>query len=189
MASDILAIVNHGIVSTARPGGIPQLIEPSAEVTVQKNDRSGTAGDPAHSSTPISFSHEAFTDRDGVRCPVQKCGGRMTVCAAEYDTRSGLESLVCTTCKHKGLRSREGVIPLFRGGHEFKFSYGPSTRTVTVRLSSASVNLWGTHGVSEEQLAKLAAEWTLLCGNTKKPVNLGIPAEEFADLYLYFCGK
>lgn len=113
----------------------------------------------------------------------------MKVRAGEYDSRSGLDSLICTKCGHRGLRSREGVIPLFRGGQEFKFSYGPSTRTVTVVLSSAAVNLWGTHGVNEEQLAKLAAEWTLLCGNTKKPVQLGIPSEEFADFYLYFCRK
>ena len=160
-----------------------------AEVTVQENDGSGAAGDPAAPSTPVSSLAQISKDSDGARCPVQKCDGRMKVCAGEYDGRSGLESLVCTTCKHRGLRSREGIIPLFRGGHEFKFSYGPSTRTITVVLSSAAVNLWGTHGVNEEQLAKLAAEWTLLCGNTKKPVQLGIPSEEFADFYLYFCRK
>lgn len=160
-----------------------------AEVTVQQNEGSGAAGDPATPSTPVPSLPQISTDSDGARCPVQKCDGRMKVCAGEYDSRSGLESLVCTKCGHRGLRSREGVIPLFRGGHEFKFSYGPSTRTVTVVLSSAAVNLWGTHGVNEEQLAKLAAEWTLLCGNTKKPVQLGIPSEEFADFYLYFCRK
>lgn len=42
--------------------------------------------------------------------------------------------------------------------------------------------------MTDEQLAKMAAEWTLLCGNLKKPVNLGIASEEFADFYLYFCG-
>jgi hypothetical protein len=165
------------------------VVQRTAEVTVQKDEFSGAAGNPATPSNPVPSPEQASKDPDGFRCPVHKCDGHMKVCAADYDIRSGLESLVCTKCKHLGLRSREGVIPLFRGGHEFKFSYGPSTRTVTVVLSSASVNLWGTHGVTEEQLAKLAAEWTLLCGNTKKPVHLGIPAEEFADFYLYFCRK
>ncbi|ULA58938.1 MAG: hypothetical protein LZF60_80333 [Nitrospira sp.] len=165
------------------------MVHRTAEVTVQGNECSGAAGDAAPPSTPVPCPEQILKDPDGSRCPVQKCDGRMKVCAAEYDSRSGLESLVCTKCKHRGLRSREGVIPLFRGGHEFKFSYGPSTRTVTVVLSSAAVNLWGTHGVNEEQVAKLAAEWTLLCGNTKKPVQLGLPSEEFADFYLYFCGK
>jgi len=165
------------------------MVQRIAEVTVHENEYSGAPGDPASPSIPLSSSDQVSQGSDGARCPVQKCDGRMKVCAAEYDTRSGLESLVCTKCEHRGLRSREGVIPLFRGGHEFKFSYGPSTRTVTVVLSSAAVNLWGTHGVNEEQLAKLAAEWTLLCGNTKKPVQLGLPSEQFADFYLYFCRK
>ena len=165
------------------------MVRRTAEVIVQEHEFSGVAGDPTHPSKPGPTPEQAPKDPDGLRCPVHNCAGRMKVCAGEYDTRSGLESLTCTTCEHRGLRSREGVIPLFRGGHEFKFSYGPSTHTVTVVLSSASVNLWGTHGVNEEQLAKLAAEWSLLCGNTKKPVHLGIPAVEFADFYLYFCRK
>jgi hypothetical protein len=109
--------------------------------------------------------------------------------AKGFDIRTGLELLVCPACGHRGFRSREGVILLFRGGYEFKFSYGPSLQTLTVVLSSASVNLWGTHGVTEEHLAKIAAEWSLLRGNTNKRVHLGIPAEEFADFYLYFCRK
>lgn len=156
---------------------------------MQEKECAGAAGDSATSSTSVPPSESIPAEPDGSRCPVQKCDGGMKVCAGEYDSRSGLESLVCTKCGHRGWRSREGVIPLFRGGHEFKFSYGPSTRTITVVLSSAAVNLWGTHGVNEEQLAKRAVEWTLLCGNTKKPVQLGIPSEEFADFYLYFCRK
>lgn len=156
---------------------------------MQGNEGSEAAGDPATPPTPVHFSAQISKDQDGPRCPVHTCDGRMKICAGAYDARSGLESLVCTKCEHRGLRSREGVILLFRGGLEFQFSYGPSTRTVTVILSSASVNLWSTHGVNEEQLARLAAEWTLLCGNTKKKVHLGIPAAEFADFYLYFCRK
>ncbi|CBK41967.1 protein of unknown function [Nitrospira defluvii] len=124
-----------------------------------------------------------------LRCPTHKCDGLLRTDASGYDPYTGLDVLVCTQCRHRGFRSREGVILLFRGGYEFKFSYGPSLQTITVVLSSASVNLWSTHGVNDEQLAKIAAEWSLLCGNTTKRVHLGIPAEEFADFYLYFCQK
>ena len=163
------------------------MVQRTAEVTVQQDECSGAAGDsgrPAPSPEQVPLA-----DPNALLCPVNKCSGLLKVNLADYDLRTGLDSLLCEKCGHRGFRSREGVIPLFRGGHEFKFSYGPSTRTLTVVLSSASVNLWGTHGVNEEQLAKLAIEWTLLCGNTKKPVHLGIPAEEFADFYLYFCRK
>ncbi|MCI1280285.1 MAG: hypothetical protein LKG23_15010 [Nitrospira sp.] len=122
-------------------------------------------------------------------CPIDKCEGILDADASGYNFRTGLEALVCTQCGHQGFRSRDGVILLFRGGYEFKFSYGPSVQMLTVVLSSASVNLWGTHGVTDEQLAKLAAEWILLRGNTVSRVHLGLPAEEFADFYLYFCQR
>ena len=41
--------------------------------------------------------------------------------------------------------------------------------------------------MNEDQLAKIAAEWALLCGNKIQRVHLGLPAEELADFYLYFC--
>ncbi len=133
-------------------------------------------------SVPISSDSSSV-----LLCPVHKCEGRLTGEASDYDVDSGLERLVCAACGHHGYRSRDGVMLLFRGGYEYKFSYGPSVQTITVLLSSASVNLLGTHGVQEDQLAKLAAEWSLLCGRKNQPVHLGIPAKEFADFYLYFC--
>ncbi|MCC2641366.1 MAG: hypothetical protein K0S45_1779 [Nitrospira sp.] len=120
-------------------------------------------------------------------CPINKCAGRLKGEISGDDPRTGLEGLVCAICGHRGFRSREGVMLLFRGGYEFKFSYGPSLQTITVLLSSGAVNLWSTHGVKEDQLAKAAAEWVLLQGYTTKRLNLAIDAEEFADFYLYFC--
>ncbi len=155
------------------------MVPRSAEVTVQQADSSGAA-DPT--SGPITSGVPST-----LRCPIHKCDGSLNNEASGYDSRTGLDSLVCATCGHRGFRSREGVILLFRGGYEFKFSYGPSLHTVTVVLTSASINLWSTHGVNEDQLAKMAAEWSLLCGKATRRVHLGIPAEEFADFYLYFC--
>jgi len=166
------------------------MVPRTAEVSVQQDECSGGGGNQISSADGASHSKQAFSSEihHALRCPVKKCLGLLKVSETDYDFRSGLETWVCSECGHRGFRSREGAIPLFRGGHEFKFSYGPSTHTITVVLSSAAVNLWGTHGVNEEQLAKMAAEWTLLCGNTQKPVNLGLPSEEFADFYLYCCG-
>ncbi|HAP41540.1 MAG TPA: hypothetical protein DCQ94_17550 [Nitrospira sp.] len=165
------------------------MVPRTAPVSVQQDEYSG-GGEPispapetSHSSPATSSEHHHV-----VRCPSRKCPGLLTVSERDYNFHSGLETWVCNACGHRGFRSREGVIHLFRGGYEFKFSYGPSTQTITVVLSSAAVNLWGTHGVNDEHLAKMAAEWTLLCGNTTTPVNLGLPSEEFADFYLYFCG-
>lgn len=126
-------------------------------------------------------------DASAPYCPINKCSGRLKTEASGYNSRTGLDVMVCTLCGHRGFRSREGVILLFRGGYEFKFSYGPSIQTISIVLSSAAVNLWGTHDVNDDQLAKIAAEWALLCGHTSRQIHLGIPAEEFADFYLYFC--
>ena len=161
----------------------------AAEVSLQESGssrREDQEGLPAAAAVPLPTPTQS-KDPAVLICPINKCSGSLKTDAKGYDSRTGLELLVCMACGHRGFRSREGVILLFRGGYEFKFSYGPSIQTLTVVLSSAAVNLWASHGVSDDQLAKLAAEWCLLCGNTKKQVHLGIPAEEFADFYLYYC--
>ncbi len=160
----------------------------TVQVTSQEN---GSSGD-AHSQELLAgvvpiLEPVISTGLVLVGCPVSKCAGLLRGDASGYDSRMGLEPMVCTLCGHRGFRSREGVLLLFRGGYEFKFSYGPSIHTITIVLSSAAVNLWGTHDVTDDQLAKIAAEWALLCGHTSKQVHLGIPADEFADFYLYFC--
>ncbi len=158
------------------------MVQRTAEVTVQQDDSSGAAGHRGIPAEAVPVPGLIASNGPAIlRCPIHKCDGSLKDDASGYDSRTGLESLRCARCGHRGFRSREGVILLFRGGYEFKFSYGPSLQTVTVVLSSASVNLWSTHGVNEDHLAKIAAEWSLLCGNRTKRVHLGIPAEEFAD--------
>ena len=148
---------------------------------VNKNHQDIASGQSAVPAPPLP------ADPPAPRCPVNKCSGRLRTEASGYNSRTGLELMICTLCGHRGFRSRDGVILLFRGGYEYKFSYGPSIQTLNIVLSSAAVNLWGTHDVSDDQLAKIAAEWALLCGHTSRQIHLGIPAEEFADCYLYFC--
>ncbi|GMV50213.1 hypothetical protein FBQ96_02830 [Nitrospirales bacterium NOB] len=135
-----------------------------------------------------SVEAEAMEGRASVdRCPVRSCEGRLTVDARAYDARTGLDTVVCPSCGHRGFKSREGVLLLFRCGSDYQFSYGPSVKTITVALSSAAVNLWSTHGVSADQLAKMAAEWGLVCGRPSQRVRLRISEPDFADCYLYFC--
>ncbi|MBI4000943.1 MAG: hypothetical protein HY348_04075 [Nitrospira defluvii] len=160
----------------------------TAQVTSHEN---GSSGDERNQGIPAGAiavpGQTPPADPSVLGCPINKCDGRLRADASGYDSRTGLEPMVCTRCGHRGFRSQEGVILLFRGGYEFKFSYGPSVQTITIVLSSAAVNLWSTHDVTDDQLAKIAAEWALLCGHTSRQVHLGIPAEEFADFYLYFC--
>ena len=189
MRSDILAIVNHGAVAVMDRWGDPNMVRRAAEVSVQQDECSGGGSKPIGPALCIGPSSLASSS-DGcqlVRCPVKQCDGLLTASERDYHFRTGLETWICSVCGHQGYRSREGVIPLFRGGHEFKFSYGPSTHTITV-VPVPHPSTWGTHGVNEEQLAKMAAEWALLCGNIKSAVHLGLPSEEFAEFYLYFCG-
>ena len=160
----------------------------TARVTSQKDGFSGKEQPQGLPPEPLGISGSTVpAHTSSPRCPVNKCAGFLRSEASAYDPRRGLELMICPTCGHRGFRSREGVLLLFRGGYEFKFSYGPSIQTITIVLSSAAVNLWSTHDVKDDQLAKIAAEWALLCGRTDKQVHLGIPAEEFADFYLYFC--
>jgi hypothetical protein len=160
----------------------------TARITPKDNGRSedwDQLNMPAPSvSVPASVTSN---DSSGLLCPINKCAGRLNGDISRYDSRTGLEELVCHLCGHRGFRSRDGAILLFRGGYEYKFSYGPSLQTITVVLSSGAVNLWSTHGVNDDQLAKVAAEWVLLRGYTTKRLHLAIDAEEFADFYLYFC--
>ncbi len=158
------------------------------KVTSQKH---GSFGEEPGQGTPpeiIEVDQAQTADGlSGISCPVNKCDGRLSAGASGFDARTALESLVCPLCGHRGLRSRDGVVLLFRSGYEFKFSYGPSVQTITIILSSAAVNLWSTHDVMDDHLARVAAEWALLCGHTDKQIHLGLPAAEFADFYLYFC--
>ena len=105
---------------------------------------SGGGSKPIGTSLCIGPSSPGLPSSDGcqlVRCPVKQCDRLLTASERDHHFRTGLETWICSVCGHQGgiAHGRESC-PLFRGGHEFKFSYGPSTHTITVVLSSASVN-------------------------------------------------
>ena len=136
----------------------------------------------ASSSSPSNGAETHVRER---RCPVAGCQGTLELDSHADDSTSGLYILLCPQCGHRWFQSREGLLLLFRSGGEYKFSYGPSVETLTVTLTSAAINLLSTHGVQEDRLAILAAEWTLLRGNRTKPVRLAIDSGDFTEFYLY----
>jgi hypothetical protein len=71
---------------------------------------------------------------------------------------------------------------VFRSGEQYVFAVGDSTKTFTVRLSSAAIGLFKSHGIGADDLARIAARWAL--GRGMKTVTLELTSEEFTDLYL-----
>jgi hypothetical protein len=76
----------------------------------------------------------------------------------------------------------ERLILIFRSGEEYVFTMGDSTMTLPVRLSSAAIGLFKSHGMGADDLAHLAAQWALRRNMTS--VDLALSNEHFTELYL-----
>ncbi|HEX2055554.1 MAG TPA: hypothetical protein VHF07_03615 [Nitrospiraceae bacterium] len=57
---------------------------------------------------------------------------------------------------------------------------------LTVALSSEAIALFKSHHIAADELARQAAEWTLLRGSATGTVTLGLQHEELAAFYWYF---
>jgi hypothetical protein len=82
-------------------------------------------------------------------------------------------------------KSPEGWYPLhlvFRSGDQYVFTIGESTQTIAVRLSSAAIGLFQSHGLGADDVARLAARWGL--GRGVITVDLNVKNEDFTALYL-----
>ena len=98
-------------------------------------------------------------------CPTTECGQLMEPdYRPGYDRRTGLESLHCERCGHRGMKARDGVQLLFTGQHEYVFTYGPSLSYLKIVLSTVALNLFKVQGLAPSQLAGHVAEWALLMG-------------------------
>ena len=121
-------------------------------------------------------------------CPAVGCDGKMAV---EPDMKSldgtGLESLKCATCGHRGFRSQGGIQTLFGGRHEHLCSYGPSLLTLTVVFSAAALTLFRNRGLNSTEAAIYAAHWTLLTGQLGGTVHLLSETSGLARCYEHFC--
>lgn len=71
---------------------------------------------------------------------------------------------------------------VFRGGEDYVFAVDDSSNTLCVRLSSAAIGLFKSHGIGAEDLALLAARWAHGCRITS--VDLALTGEDLTELYL-----
>jgi hypothetical protein len=51
---------------------------------------------------------------------------------------------------------------VFRGGHEYVFTHGETTKLLTVTLSNTAIKLFDKYEVTADDLAKQAVEWALV---------------------------
>ncbi|MEP7153024.1 MAG: hypothetical protein ABI856_15050 [Nitrospira sp.] len=121
-------------------------------------------------------------------CPAIDCDGVMAV---EPTMKSldgtGLESLTCAACGHRGFRSQGGIQTLFGGRHEHVCSYGPSLLTLTVVFSGAALRLFRDRGLNPTEAAVYAAHWTLLSGQVGGTVHLLSETPALTRCYEHFC--
>jgi hypothetical protein len=104
----------------------------------------------------------------------------------ESGTRTALQHLRCPGCAHRGMRALGGLQLRSAAEHDFLVSYGPTPSFITVKLSSAAVDLFRAHGVAPDQLAIYAAEWALIMGQRSGRVNLGGDNLALSACYEYF---
>lgn len=130
---------------------------------------------------------ETMNTVEGPKCPQFECNGKMqSNPMANVAPFIGLQQVCCTHCDHQGMVSREGVQLLFRGGHEYLFSYGNSVTTLTVVLTGNTIDVFQSHGLGPDILAKRAAEWALLKGQCTGTVHL-LESTIFAEFYRHYC--
>ena len=138
----------------------------------------------------IVRSHETLetvSTVEGPRCPQFECTGKMqTNPMANVAPFISLQQVCCTHCDHQGMVSREGVRLLFRGGHEYLFGYGNSVTTLTVVLTAHAIDVFRSHGLGPDILAKQAAEWALLKGQCTGTVRLSLENAIFPEFYRYY---
>jgi hypothetical protein len=91
----------------------------------------------------------------------------------------------CPSCRKAAWVGCDSLCLVFRSGDHYVFAVGESTTTLTIRLSSAAIGLFKSHGIGADDLARIAARWALCRG--MKAVTLELTSKEFTDLYLSVC--
>jgi hypothetical protein len=122
-------------------------------------------------------------------CPLAMCHREMQPMTSRdhggYDPTTGLRYIHCPTCGHIGMVAVGGVQLIYRLAHQYVLTYNPYRSTITVVLPSRSIALCQTYGLDAEVLAKRAAEWTLLSGNSSGTLTLLPERQEFLDFHGY----
>lgn len=101
-------------------------------------------------------------------CPTVTCTREMSPDGEFHhggkNATTGLLHLRCGVCGQQGLVASEGVHLVFRAGHHFCFTYGTTPAQITVMVEANVVSSYKWLGMTEEMLARSAAEWMLLRG-------------------------
>lgn len=120
-------------------------------------------------------------------CPRLGCDGRMqSDSTMGLILGTGLQVLRCSTCKHRGYRSLEGLRVLFGTRHKHVCTYGPSIQSLTVVFSGAALGLFQKEGLCPTQSALYAARWTLLGGQRAGTLHLFSESPAFVQCYTHF---
>ena len=122
-------------------------------------------------------------------CPLPRCCREMQPKTSRYhagqDATTGLRYVHCPTCGHIGMVAAGGVQLIYGLAHKYVLTYDPYRSTITVVLPPRSIALCQTYGLDAEALAKRAAEWTLLSGNSSGTLTLLPEQQEFLDFHGY----
>ena len=118
-----------------------------------------------------------------LQCPT--CAPANIATVASPQPRLQLMGWRCPSCRKAAPVGCESLCLVFRSGEQYVFAVGDSTKTFTVRLSSAAIGLFKSHGLGADDVARIAARWAL--GRGMDTVTLELSSEEFTDLYLSVC--
>ncbi|MEX5218502.1 MAG: hypothetical protein AB7G68_05960 [Nitrospiraceae bacterium] len=77
---------------------------------------------------------------------------------------TGLTHIRCPQCGHAGLMAGEGLHLVFRAGQQYCFTFGTIPAHLTVSITTEAIFAYQWLGLSQETLARYAAEWLLLLG-------------------------
>lgn len=70
----------------------------------------------------------------------------------------------CPRCGHSGLTAREGLHLVFRAGQEYCFTFGSTPAYLSVWVTTEAMVAYSSLGLTQDMLARHAAEWLLLWG-------------------------
>ncbi len=101
-------------------------------------------------------------------CPNLTCAKEMGPDGESHDdgmnAAAGLLYLRCGDCGQRGMVASDGLHLVFRAGHHFCFTYGTTPAQITVMVDANVASSYKWVGLTEEVIARRAAEWMLLRG-------------------------
>jgi hypothetical protein len=104
---------------------------------------------------------------------------------AGINNDTGLTHLRCPQCGHAGLMAGDGLHLVFRAGQEYCFTFGRTPAHVTVSVTAEAMFSYQWLGLTQEALARHAAEWLLLLGRKAGVFLLSPDQSTFAGFRRY----